>query len=76
MLSSDVALVLGKLANAVATVLNNDQLKVITILYKTQDPDLVDIVSSECKFEQELSTEIKALSWVLKQAKCPITNLK
>ena len=76
MLSSDVALVPGNIAKAVATVLNNEQLKVITILYETQNPNLVDNVSSECKFEKLSPTEMKALFWVLRQAKCPITNLE
>ncbi|KAI0223303.1 hypothetical protein LSAT2_025482 [Lamellibrachia satsuma] len=40
-----------------------------------QDPDRVDTVTSEIKSKQVLPTEMRALSWVLRQAKCPITDL-
>ena len=59
-----------------AEVLKDDPLKVVTILHETQDPELVDIVSCEIKPTQVFPTEMRALSWVLRQAKCPVANLK
>ena len=76
LLSSDVSLDHRELVKKLAQVLENDPLKVITILYETQDPDVVATVSSECKFNKLFPTEMKALSWVLRQAMCPVTNLE
>ena len=76
LLSSGVSLDHRKLVKKLAQVLKDDQLKVIAILYETQDPYLVDIVSCECKFGKVFPTEMRALSWVLRQAECPVTNLE
>ena len=76
LLSSEVSLDHRELVKKLAQVLEDDPLKVITILYETQDPDVVATVSSECKFEKLFPTEMKALSWVLRQAMCPVTNLE
>ncbi|KAI0223604.1 hypothetical protein LSAT2_025235 [Lamellibrachia satsuma] len=75
LLSSEVSLDHRELVKKVAQVLKDDPLKVITILHETQDPELVVIVSSECKFHQVFPAEMRALSWVLRQAKCPVTNI-
>ena len=76
LLSSDVSLDHRELVEKLAKVLVDDPLKVITILYETQDPDVVAIVSSKCKFKKLFPTEMKAFSWVLRQAMCPVTNLE
>ena len=76
LLSSEVSLDHRELVKKLAQVLEDDPLKVITILHETQDPDVVAIVSSECKFQKLFPTEMKALSWVLRQAMCPITNIE
>ena len=76
LLSSEVSLDHQELVKKVAQVLKDDPLKVITILHETQDPDIVAIVSRDCKFEEVFPTEMRALSWVLRQTMCPITNLE
>ncbi|KAI0229057.1 hypothetical protein LSAT2_020513 [Lamellibrachia satsuma] len=62
-------------ANIRAYVPKNESLKVLTSLFEMQDPDRVDTITSEIKSKQVLPTEMRALSWVLRQAKCPVTNL-
>ena len=76
MLSSNVSLVEGKCVKAVANVLEDDPLKCIINLYEMKKSDLVAKVSSKCKFLKLSSTEMKALSWVLKHDTCPITDLE
>ena len=65
------------LIKKVAQVLKHDPLKVVTILHETQDPNLVDVLSCgiEIKSKKVFTTEMHALSWVLRQCKCPVTNL-
>ena len=76
LLSSQVSLDHRELVKKLAQVLKDDPLRVITILYETQDADMVYIVSRKCKFNKVFPTEMRALSWVLRQAKCPVTNLE
>ena len=76
LLSSEVTLDLKYLVKKLADVLKDDPLKVLNILFEIQDADLVDIVTSEIKSSQVFPTEMRALSWVLRQAKCPVTNLE
>ena len=75
-LSSELTLNPRELVNKLAEVLACDPLKVVTILHESQDPSLVDVVAAEVNSRQVFPTEMRALSWVLKQAKCPVTTLE
>ena len=76
LLSSELTLNPRKLVSKLAEVLADDPLKVVTILHESQDPGLVDVVAAEVKCKKVFPTEIRALSWLLKQAKCPVTTLR
>ena len=76
LLSSEVTLDLEDLVKKLADVLKDDPWKVLTILFEIQDADLVDIVTSEIKSRHVFPTEMRALSWVLRLDKCPVTNLQ
>ena len=74
-LVSEISLDLRDLVKKLAQVLRTDRLKIVALLHETQDLDLVDIVSSEISPSlEEFPTEMRALSWVLRQAKCPWVN--
>ena len=75
LLSSELTLNPRELVSKLAVVLRDDPLKVVTILHESQNPDLVDFVAVEVKCKKVFPTEMRALSWVLKQAKCPVTTL-
>ena len=76
LLSSEVTPDLKDLVEKLADVLKDDPLKLLNILFEMQDPDFVDTITSEVKSSEVFPTEMRALSWVLKQAKCPVTNLE
>ena len=76
LLSSELTLNPRELVSKLAVVLADDPLKVVTILHESQDPNLVDVIAAEVSSKKVFPTEIRALSWVLKQAQCPVTTLK
>ena len=76
LLSSQVSLDLKHFVKKLAYMLKDDPLKVLDILFESQDPDLVDIITSNIKCRQVFPTEMRAISWVLRQTKCPVTNLE
>ena len=76
LLSSQVSQDLEDFVKKLADVLKDDPLKVLDILFESQDPDLVDIITSKIKCCHVLPAEMQALSWVLRQTKCPVTNLE
>ena len=76
LLSSKLTLNPRELVSKLALVLARDPLKVITILQESQDPNLVDIIAAEVSSSQVFPTEIRALSWLLKQARCRVTTLR
>ena len=76
LLSSEVTLDLKDLVKKLADMLKRDPWKVLTILFEMQHPDFVDTITSKIKSNQMFPTEMRALSWVLGQAKCPVTDLK
>ncbi|KAI0220836.1 NACHT, LRR and PYD domains-containing protein 1 [Lamellibrachia satsuma] len=75
LLSSEIPLDLKDFVKKLAYMLKDDPLKVLNILFEIQDPDLVDTVTSKIKCHRVLPAEMHALSWVLRQNKCPVTNL-
>ena len=76
LLSSELTLNPRVLVSKLAVVLADDPLKVVTILHESQNPGLVDIIAAEVKSKEVFPTEMRALSWVLKQAKCLVTTLR
>ena len=76
LLSSELTLNPRELVTKLAKVLAHDPLKVVTILHESQDPGLADIIAAEVKSKEVFPTEIRALSWLLKQAKCLVTTLR
>ena len=76
LLSSEVTLDLKDLVKKLADMLKHDPRKVLTILFEMQDPDFVDTITSKIKSDQMFPTEMRALSWVLRQAKCPVTDVE
>ena len=53
-----------------------DALKLITLVYESQQPSLVDIVPTTIHSAKVCSTEMMSLSWVLKQPACRIICLR
>ena len=53
-----------------------DALKLVTLVYESQLPSLVDIVPTTIRSAKVWSTEMMSLSWVLKQPACRITCLR
>ncbi|KAI0219788.1 NACHT, LRR and PYD domains-containing protein 1b allele 2 [Lamellibrachia satsuma] len=76
LLSSKLTLNPRELVTKLAAVLAHDPLKAVTILHESQDPNLVDVIAAEVKSKEVFPTEMRALTWLLKQAKCPVTTLK
>ena len=59
-----------------APVFDNDPLKLIAIIYESQDPELLNIASCSITFKEVVPTEMRALSWALGQPKCPVTHIR
>ena len=76
LLSSKITLDPRDLANKLVTVLEDDPLKLVTILHESQDASLVNIVPSEIKSEEVFPTDMQALHWLLEQGDCPVKTLK
>ena len=76
LLSSEVTPDLKDLVKKLADVLKDDPMKLLNIIFEMQDPDFVDTIASEVTSMQVFPTEMRALSWVLRQAKCPVTKLE
>ena len=53
-----------------------DTLRVSTIIHESQCPDLVDLVPEKIKSTNVFPTEMAALSWILRQQECGVTEVE
>jgi hypothetical protein len=53
-----------------------DTLEVTTIIYEAQCPSLVDLVPEKLSSRNMFPTEMAALSWILRQPECRVTEVE
>ena len=69
--------VLRTLVEKLAKELEDDQMKLVTLLHETQDASVLDVVSSTVvRGSTVFPTEMRALCWVLEKETCHITSLE
>ena len=77
LLSREVTLDLRTLVEKLAKILEDDPLKLMTMLHETQHVSVVDVVPRRISQLQKsiFPAEMRALCWVLQQEGCPVNTL-
>ncbi|KAK2160549.1 hypothetical protein NP493_1639g00014 [Ridgeia piscesae] len=66
----------NELITTLKGMLEDDPLKLVTLIYETQSKDLMDHVPEEIESSEIYPMEMLALSWVLEQRRCRVTTLR